>query len=64
MSKAYAVIRRFEDGSIEGVIFSNKSDAETSLTGNLEPSYSTLAGEFVEIYGDEINCLEMIEIEI
>ena len=58
--KAYLVTRTFTDGNKEGVLFTDKKDAEDAFNGC--ESGSTLAIAFSDIYGDDE--LEMVEIEI
>ncbi len=45
--KAYLVIRKFTDGSAEGVMFTDKSDAEDALNGTEQGS--TLACEWTDM---------------
>jgi len=59
--KAYLVYKTFNDGSIEGVVFSNKDDAESAYNGVEDGSY--LAVGFISCYGGEDN-ISMVEIEI
>lgn len=58
--KAYLVIKHFVGGGAEGVMFTNKDDAESALHGT--ESGATLAVEWTDIYGDDP--MQMIEIEI
>lgn len=59
--KAYAVINKFKDSSFEGVIFSDKADAEDARRGC--DSGSTLACEFTDLYGGR-ESLKMVEVEV
>jgi hypothetical protein len=58
--KAYLVIVTFEDGSKEGVVFTDKQDAYSALNGC--ETGSTLACLFTEYFGEEVR--ELLEIEI
>jgi len=59
--KAFLVIRRFKDGSAEGVMFTDKADADMALSGEPEDG-SQLANEWCEMYGGDP--MTMTEIEI
>lgn len=59
MMKAWLVAKKFGDGSIEGVVFTDKGDAMSALEGCDEGS--TLATEFC--YAGEPD-LEMTEIDV
>lgn len=60
--KAYLVKKTMKDGTVEGVVFTNKEDAKDAKRGNTGTGAS-LAVAWCDIYGGDKG-IEMVEIEI
>jgi hypothetical protein len=60
--KAYLIKKTMIDGSVEGVVFTDRGDALTALNGEATCG-STLAVAWCETYGGD-DGVQMVEIEI
>ena len=65
--KLYMVLKQFDDGDAEGVVFTNRKDAMFAATGRMSGAMcgvSTVADNWRDYYGDDGEQYEVKEIEV